>query len=333
MTTVDFETNSGHPPEWYAARATGIGGSDAAAIAGLSHWKTPLEVYCDKIGEGCDTKTTAMRRGSLLEPVVRQMYCDETGNTVEVPDKMIRHPDHSFMVANLDGVVSNDLIYEGKTSRDRTGWGEPGSADIPIVYTCQVQHYMLVANAARADVAVMFGDFELVVYHVEADAEFQELLLASETKFWQCVKNRIPPEPITSDDARRRWPRNITPSEVASGDDLHVARVLKAAKANIKILGEIKARAETMLKSSIKDSEGLHAGDESICTWKSAKATKRFDAKLFQRENPELYNQYVTEGKPQRRFLLKGNAKCLQKANTILPRIPEGLLQIPEEQG
>lgn len=37
--------------EWLKTRQTGIGGSDVAAILGLSKWKTPLDVYNDKIAE------------------------------------------------------------------------------------------------------------------------------------------------------------------------------------------------------------------------------------------------------------------------------------------
>jgi len=37
--------------EWLKWRKKGIGGSDAAAIAGLNPWKSPIAVYLDKIGE------------------------------------------------------------------------------------------------------------------------------------------------------------------------------------------------------------------------------------------------------------------------------------------
>ncbi len=327
MTDAAIRTST-HPPEWHAARATGVGGSDAAAVVGLSPWKSPLEVYYDKIGESENVETQDMRRGTLLEPVVRQMYYDETGCTVEVPAAMIRHPVHEFAVANLDGVVMPGKVWEGKTARNRNGWGEPGTSEIPVVYLCQVQHCMMVALMQHADVSVLFGDFEFATYHIEADKEFQELLLDAEEKFWQCVQRRIPPEPVTASDMLRRWPRNIIKSTVATSDDLHVARVLAAVKGQIGKLETVKGQAETLLKGSIEDAEGLHVGDETICTWKSAKDTTRFDTKTFQAEHPELYKHYLTETTPQRRFLLKGKTRCLQQTNLLLPPIPEALLQV-----
>ncbi len=309
-----------HSPEWHAARATGIGSSDAAAVAGLSPWKTPLEVYLDKIGESENIETPEMRRGTLLEPVVRQMYCDATGHTVEVPDAMIRHPIHDFAIVNLDGIVTaQNLIWEGKTSRNRSGWGEPGTAEIPVVYLCQVQHGMMVTSIPRADIAVMFGDFELAIYHVEADPEFQMLLLEHEAKFWLHVEQRIPPEPVTASDMIHRWPRNLIASTAATSDDLQAARVLVAVKDRIAAWEKIKEQAETLLKGSIKDAEGLHVGDETICTWKSIETSLRFDTGRFEGDHPELHKQYLTETAPQRRLLLKKGKKCLQKSNMILP--------------
>ena len=38
-------------PEWEKLRATGIGGSEAAAAMGLSRWKTPLRLWHEKTGK------------------------------------------------------------------------------------------------------------------------------------------------------------------------------------------------------------------------------------------------------------------------------------------
>lgn len=44
---IKLEHNS---PEWLEFRKTGIGGSDAAAILGLSPFKTNVEVWEEKVG-------------------------------------------------------------------------------------------------------------------------------------------------------------------------------------------------------------------------------------------------------------------------------------------
>ena len=66
--------------QWLEERRQGIGGSDAAAAVGLSPWKTRLELWLEKTGQTPDREETPeMRRGTLLEPVVKQLYADATG--------------------------------------------------------------------------------------------------------------------------------------------------------------------------------------------------------------------------------------------------------------
>ena len=316
--------------EWHAERRKGIGGSDAAAVAGLSQWSTALDVYYEKIGEGTNEESTAMRRGTLLEPAIRQMYADETGRQVVQPEKAFVNTPLDFVRANLDGVASGEIVLECKSARDRSGWGEPGTSDIPIVYLCQVQHNMMAARMHRTDVAVLFGDFEFTIYPIEADPEFQSLLLEQEAAFWRCVQQRIPPEPVSSADIQRRWPRGIVDAVAASSRDVQAARVLSAVKDSIKSLGEIKEQAEAILKASIKDAEGLAVDGETLCTWKNARSTDHFDKTRFQRENPEIYEQYLTQSSPTRRFLLKGKCSCLdQTTSSLLPPIPTNLLPPP----
>ncbi len=66
---------------------------------------------------------------------------------------------------------------------------------------------------------------------------------------------------------------------------------------------------EENLKAAImgfmKDADTLLDGDKVIATWKASKAAKRFDAKAFEQAEPDVYKQYLKEGEPSRRFLIK----------------------------
>lgn len=319
--------------EWHEARRRGIGGSDAPAVAGLSSWKTPLEIYLDKIGESVNEESPDMRRGTLLEPAVRQMYCDATGLEVIQPNEFIRNPDYPFAFVNLDGIAGNNRLLECKTSRNRAGWGEPGSDEIPIAYMAQVQHGLAVARLDVADVAVLFGDFDFAIFTIEPDREFQELLFECEARFWERVIKRIPPDPASANDIKLRWPTAMLDSREASEESIVVASCLNAVKRQIKLLEGIQVRAETYLKAQIEDSEGLSLKGDVIATWKNAKGATRFDAKRFQAEQPAFYKQYLNESPSSRRFLLKGGAKCLMEMSMTmdLAAVPPLLLQAEEE--
>lgn len=186
-----------------AVRSQGLGGSDAAPALGLSPWKSALELYLEKRGEleQADISEKApIRWGNLLEPLVRQEWLRATGRThIVVPEQTFSHPDHPWMLANLDGMVPGDRILEVKTARSGEGWGEPGTDQIPEHYVTQVQHYLAVTGFELADVAVLIGGSDFRVYTLEADRELQELIIDGERQFWQRVEAGTPPEPDLTD--------------------------------------------------------------------------------------------------------------------------------------
>jgi putative phage-type endonuclease len=185
--------------DFHAVRMTGIGGSDAAAVLGLSKWKTPLQVYLEKLGQGgLMLDNEAMAWGRALEPVIRQQYAERTGRIVYLPDTALRHKEHDFMIANLDGYTDDGRVLEVKTARSGQEWGEPGSDEIPTNYLLQVQHYLTVTGFEWADVAVLIGGSDFRIYEIRADKDLQALLIEGEAEFWQRVQDRNPPDPKTA---------------------------------------------------------------------------------------------------------------------------------------
>lgn len=62
------------------ARKQGIGGSDAAAILGLSQWKSPLDIFFDKLdtGEPEQINTPFTEWGIRLESAIVHKFQDKT---------------------------------------------------------------------------------------------------------------------------------------------------------------------------------------------------------------------------------------------------------------
>lgn len=50
--------------EWLQYRRRGIGGSDIAAICGISKWRIPMHVYLEKLGESPDQVKMRPRNGA-----------------------------------------------------------------------------------------------------------------------------------------------------------------------------------------------------------------------------------------------------------------------------
>ena len=198
MQTLETKTDEGRRA-WLEERRKGIGSSDAAAIAGLSPWASPLHVYLDKIGELSSPDSKRMAWGRKLEDVVALAYSEETGNTALWPSAAIlSHPNHPWMIASLDrmAIVEGEMrVLELKTSVHQDDFGTPGTDEIPDVYNIQVQHQMAVADLPRADLCVLFAFNEVKVYTVERNQKIISNLIEMESDFWAKVGRREPPDP------------------------------------------------------------------------------------------------------------------------------------------
>lgn len=300
-------TNTTEREQWLAERRTGIGGSDAAAILGLSKWRTPYAVWQDKTGQGAELPDSApLKWGRNLEPIIRQEYAEATGRTVWQPKEMLRHPQHPFMLANLDGMTEDRRIVEIKTARSDAGWGEPGTDAVPVEYLLQVQHYMLVTGFPVADIAVLFGGQDFRLYEVAADAELHALLVEEETRFWQSVIDNVPPEPVSVADAVAKFGQASNGQAIeASSDVLQAIKELHAARAAVAQAQEQEDAAKTRVMAYMGAFDTLMHEGKPLCTWKAQAAPRRFNSDAFKRDHPELYQQYIQQGEPLRRFLIK----------------------------
>ena len=95
--------------DWLGYRRQGIGGSDVAAIMGVSPFATLRDLYNDKCGNPDVIQTednwVAKEVGHRLEDLVAKIFAYKTGYKVFAVRKLFRHPFHSFMQANVDFFV------------------------------------------------------------------------------------------------------------------------------------------------------------------------------------------------------------------------------------
>ena len=97
-------------------RQKGIGGSDVAAIMGLSPWKTPLDVYLEKnkllsLEEYYDLEVDKpqLARGRRCEKYILEEYSDRSGCMV-APGRLVVHPYYPYLRGNIDAFVEGNEI-------------------------------------------------------------------------------------------------------------------------------------------------------------------------------------------------------------------------------
>jgi len=296
-------------PQWLEERRKGIGASDSAAVMGLSPWRTPYQVYLDKIGEAKPWDSNPqMSWGLRMEPALRQFYSDVTNRPVRLPDKILYHSKYQFLLASLDGFTDDKRVVELKTSRISKGWGEPGTNEIPDYYVIQVQHQMIVTDFNVADVVVSIGGGVPELYEVPADKELQEMIIEAEADFWQRVVEGRPPEPVSYADAISRFSKSAAEGIVVASDEaIHAVNKLRTVQGEISKLKaaeeEIKGKLIIAL-GEMGDTLVLSDGTKLI-TYKLSKGRTTFDAKILKKELPEVYKKYLKTSEPQRRFLIK----------------------------
>lgn len=300
---------------WRAARKHGIGGSDASAALGLDDYnseyaRTPLDLYKEKLNIVPDSfdENWFSRRGKALEPVLRLDYAERTGRVVRVPEHILQHPVHKFMIASLDGFSDDGRIQEFKTASSNKGWGTEGTDEIPQKYLVQVQHNLIVTGAEYADVCVSVGGMKPKQYEVKADQELQNMIIEGEAAFWNKVENKVEPDPATIEEMRRKFIIHEGVSAVADAEIYRIVCGLNELKAIEKEAGEnFSAYKEVVQKFLLENGASIlvDAAFVPLVTWNEGKGRTTLDTKALKAERPEIYEGYSKTGLPVRTFLLK----------------------------
>lgn len=297
---------------WLKERKTYIGGSDIAAICGLNQYKTPLQIYLEKTRDDINQNelNEAARWGNILEEPIAQEYSKKTGFNIEIEPQVIRHPNYSFIAANIDRWANNKKhVLECKTAGFFQGkeWGLKGSDHIPESYLCQVAYYAAICNVPIVDIAVLIGGQDFRIYTYNQDQEFEAKLIKIACNFWNNhILKEIPPEPSGISDTFALYPVG-NGLEIKSNDIIdHKMRILKDLKLQQKNLLEKMEAITCEIKDYMKDYDTLVDNDGNcLATWKNSSSKTVVDFKRLQEEHYELYVQYTKENKGSRIFLIK----------------------------
>lgn len=191
--------------EWLSYRRLGIGGSDCAAIMGVSPFCTKRDLYYDKIGikpamDEEESNWVAKEVGHRLEDLVAEIFSKKTGLTVFPVRKMFRHPLYPFMLADVDFFIQfpdGTLgILECKTTNYncQDKWADNS---VPVNYEYQGRHYMATMNINKVYFACLYGnnEDEFIIRYMERDLEVEEDMIAEEAYFWlENVQKKVEPE-------------------------------------------------------------------------------------------------------------------------------------------
>ncbi len=279
-------------------RKTYIGGSDAAAILGVSPWQTGYQLWAEKTGlvarQDDPAKARIFARGKRLEPVVLQMFEDETGLPVHNRNQRYQDPEYPFLAAEIDGETGDENI-DAKTAQPfaRHLWGAPGTDEIPIYYAAQFMHGLMVTGRKVCHVAALIGLDDFRVFRVQRDDDLIQLIRQKEIAFWDMVRSQIPPPVESAEDALSVWPQSLPAAVSVDAAIAQAVADLKEVKANIKNLEKREEQLRDAILPHIREAEAIKFGAQVIATWKT-QSSSRLDQASLAAAHPEIVEAFKT---------------------------------------
>ena len=193
--------------KWREGRKHSIGASDAAAVMGISPWKTEAQLWDEKAnGKMLDFHNSDTVRGHRSENHILELYGIETGRKIFSGERIMLMSNHNpFMSCTLDGIdftdENNPIIIEVKSVK--FSHGEWSDDKIPDYYFTQLLHQLAVTGWNEAILLVRFTRNEgwesasERLYHVKREDVQDQIdkLVRKERKFWYeyVVNKKRPP--------------------------------------------------------------------------------------------------------------------------------------------
>lgn len=187
-----------------------IGGSEIAAILGLSPFTTAAQLYDEKMGLVEPKPTSdAMLTGIHLEDGIAKLWRHRYEKKMKTPftrmlkHKPLCHPVYKFMRASPDRILwhpstapnplGGDLWDEGLEvkcisaySEAAGGWGRSGSQDYPEYYKAQCAWNRMIFDLPRWNLVALTADGRYTIKHYvyEKDTAYEQTLIDAGLNFW-----------------------------------------------------------------------------------------------------------------------------------------------------
>jgi putative phage-type endonuclease len=267
---VEHVVDYGNRADWLAARRSGIGASESAALFGLSPYQSRFSLWLIKSGRVPEWEPEGdvaerLRWGQLLEGPIADEHALRTGRKLWRFSSfcIAQHPQLPCMFATPDGFIIEapdrralGLAEEGTLQIKNTanvfdpdGW----SAGVPQHVQIQVQHELAVTGRDYATVATLAMGNKLMTWDVpRMDGFIEELQIQVET-FWESVQSGQEPEvdghPRTLEALKRLHPKDNGCVVNLPGGALEAWDQLRAAKEAGKAAERLQAVAEARVKA------------------------------------------------------------------------------------
>lgn len=233
---------------FHEERRKGLGSSDAPIIMGHYKFKTPLQLWEEKVGitEPDDDGNWATDRGNRLEPQARAAFELEFGD--DFPPVYAEHINYPFLRANLDGFNEKENVGVEIKCPSKELHAEAVSGKVPDIYYPQVQEQIMVTNA-KYWIYYSYDGERGVSVRVEPDLDYIKELLMKMLQFWELVTSKTPPDLVDQDLVEDTNPEALTLAEQYIKNSKQIKLIEKENEAIKKKLTSSRAHPRTRIGS------------------------------------------------------------------------------------
>ena len=304
-----------------------VGGSDVAAIFGVSPWTTPLELWLIKKGRMKPPKKMnqdQLDMGHMLEPIAAEWYARKSGNHVYQDTGLYQHADHPYALANFDRRFTRasdgeDGILECKSSTYHKAdhWADGA---IPLYYEMQLRFYLSVADVTHGAFSCIWGnnpENDLAMPEIERDSAKEDMIFERLDEWIWSLENDKPPtmSGVSSSLAMESLARIYGASQPGL-PTIEFPRKYERSLRQIAMLqgkvrdceSEIKLYEREIEAHSVRIAELMKEHEHGILTTTTdkllidfvTKRTKRPDSKALKTKYPTVYADVIKESQSRK---------------------------------
>jgi putative phage-type endonuclease len=240
---------------WLAARREGIGGSEVAALVGISDYETPWSIYNKKVATEPDVELTGapIEWGHRLENVVAEKVAEEIGMVSRFGGGLWANPEKPFLRVTPDRFATKprawraQALIECKTAGDDEHWESGtihpagrGTGSAPLAYQAQAQWQMGIIGlpVCYLGCLVLGRERQFFTVEIHFDKDWFAELAAEAERFWtENILAAEPPmhdlrHPKTEELLKKLQPKVVKPSvDLPEDTEEWLADYLKAKAA------------------------------------------------------------------------------------------------------
>lgn len=297
-----------------------VGGSDVAAIFGISPWTTPLELWLIKKGRikpPEKSNANQLQMGHLLEPIAAYWYEQKSGNAVTEDTNLYQHADHPYALANFDRRFTRASdgepgILECKscTYHKAGDWAEDA---IPLYYELQLRFYLAVADVDIGAFSAVWGnnpDNDLAMPEIVRDRAKEDMIFERLEEWIWSLENDKPP---TMQDVKPKLAleslariygssqKNLPTVEFSGKYEKSLRKIAMLQGELTTRNAEIKKLEKEIEAHSVRIAEAMKEHEHGVLTTTSDKLlidfvtrkTRRPDSKALKEKYPSVYDEVL----------------------------------------